>query len=131
MKWSIIVSVIISTFMYLISDTLLSMFTTDPYILSLGKTILLIDIFLEVGRAVNTTMVYCLQGCGDVKFPMTLGITCMWGIATLFSYVFGIQMGYGLIGIWIAMTCDELIRAVLFNIRWFQGKWKTRNLVHN
>ncbi|MBR5796218.1 MAG: MATE family efflux transporter, partial [Erysipelotrichaceae bacterium] len=60
MKWSIIVSVIISTFMYLTSDMLLSLFTTDPYILKLGKQILLIDIFLEIGRAVNTTMVYCL-----------------------------------------------------------------------
>lgn len=130
MKWSIIVSVIISTFMYFTSDILLSLFTTDPYILELGKKILLIDIFLEVGRAVNTTMVYCLQGCGDVKFPMTLGITCMWGIATLFSFIFGIHLGFGLIGIWIAMTMDEGIRAVLFIYRWFQGKWKTKNLVH-
>ena len=129
MKWSIIVSILISTFMYLISDTLLSLFTTDPFILQLGKTILLIDIFLEIGRAVNTTMVYCLQGCGDVKFPMILGITCMWGIATLFSYIFGIHMGYGLIGIWIAMTLDEGVRAVLFIYRWFKGKWRTKNLI--
>ena len=129
MKWSIIVSVLISGFMYFTSDILLSMFTNDPYILQLGKTILLIDIFLEIGRAVNTTMVYCLQGCGDVKFPMTLGITCMWGIATLFSYVLGIHMEYGLVGIWIAMTLDEGVRAVLFIYRWFEGKWKTKNLI--
>ena len=131
MWWSIIVSIIISSVMYVFSDSLLSLFTQDAYILSLGKQIFLIDIFLEIGRAVNMTMVCCLQAAGDVAFPVTIGIICMWGIATLFAYIFGISFNWGLVGIWIAMAMDELVRAGLFIIRWFQGSWKTRNLVQN
>ncbi|MDD6467176.1 MAG: MATE family efflux transporter [Erysipelotrichaceae bacterium] len=129
MIYSVVISILISTILYLSSDFVLSFFTNDPYVLSLGKQIFFIEIFLEIGRAVNMTMVRVLQACGDIQFPVTLGIVSMWGVAVVLSYIFGIYLQLGLVGVWLAMACDELFRAVLFIIRWFQGGWKSKNLI--
>lgn len=128
-KYSVLVGVIVSTGLYFCSDWIFSFFTNDPIVIQLGKQIMLIEIVLEAGRAVNMTMVRSLQAVGDIRFPVMLGIVSMWGIATLFSYIFGVVFGWGLIGVWIAMAMDEGIRAVLFIIRWYQGGWRQKQLI--
>ena len=45
------------------------------------------------------------------------------------SWLFGDVLGGGLIGIWIAMACDECLRGALFTIRFRRGKWKEKRLV--
>ena len=37
-------------------------------------------------------------------------------------------LGMGLVGIWIAMAVDEILRGLLFVYRWYSGKWKNRRL---
>ena len=126
---SVITAGLISLGLYLVSDPLFTIFTTDSEILELGRKILFIEIFLEIGRAVNMTLVRCLQATGDIKYPVYLGIIFMWGVATLGSYVFGSVLGLGLVGVWIAMALDECIRAVLLIIRWMKKDWMKRQLV--
>ena len=62
----------------LLASVVLSVFTTDPEILSLAHNVLLVEIFLELGRAVNIVMVSCLQAAGDIRTPMLVGIFGMW-----------------------------------------------------
>ncbi len=45
------------------------------------------------------------------------------------GYVLGVTLGMGLVGVWIAMAADELIRGVIFFIRWRSGAWRKYNLV--
>ena len=70
------------------------------------------------------SMVMALNAAGDVKFPITIGIIFMWSVAVAGSWLLGVHWGWGLVGIWIAMMCDECIRALLFLIRWKQGVWR-------
>jgi Na+-driven multidrug efflux pump len=42
-------------------------------------------------------------------------------IATLLSYIFGVYMGWGLIGIYFSMISDEYVRGILALFRW-RGK---------
>lgn len=108
---------------------MLGVFTDDPQVLALGKTILFIEIFLEIGRAVNIVMVRALQAAGDIKTPVTVGIVCMWSIAVGLAYFFGVVLELGLVGIWIGMAVDECVRAVIFIYRWRSGAWKNRGLI--
>ena len=41
------------------------------------------------------------------------------------SYVTGVAMGLGAIGVWIAMIIDWIVRISFFVTRFFSGKWKT------
>lgn len=123
------ISIGLSTTFYLLSDYIFAFFTTDQEIISLGKTILFIEIFLEIGRSVNIIMVQCLQAAGDIRTPMIVGIFGMWLCAVNLSYILGIWLGWGLVGIWIAMAIDEGVRAIIFVWRWHSGKWKNRKLI--
>ena len=126
---AITINVGLATFFYITSDIVLSVFTTDPEILSLAHNVLLVEIFLELGRAVNIVMVSCLQAAGDIRTPMLVGVFGMWLCAVPLSYLFGIYWGWGLVGIWIAMAADEILRGLLFVYRWYSGKWKNKRLI--
>lgn len=129
-KFTISVAMVLSgsiaTLLYLNSDAVLSIFTSDPEVLTLGKTILFIEIFLEIGRAVNMCMVMALNASGDVKAPVTVGIIFMWSVATFGAWLLGVHLYWGLAGIWIAMAADECTRGLVFFWRWHKGVWRKR-----
>ena len=92
---------------------------------------MIIEIALELGRAINITLVRALQTSGDVLFPTILSIIFCWGVATLGSFVFGVSFKFGIIGVWVAMSIDELARGFIFIIRLIKGKWTKINLINN
>ncbi len=126
---AVVINVSLATFFYLVSEPLISLVTTDPEVILLAHEVLLVEIFLEVGRAVNIVMVGCLQAAGDIKTPMLVGIFGMWCCAVPGSYLLGIHLGWGLVGIWVAMAADEIMRAIIFVFRWQSGKWKNKKLI--
>ncbi|MDO5602325.1 MAG: MATE family efflux transporter [Oscillospiraceae bacterium] len=126
---SIAVAETITLLLFWQSDAVLGLFTSDPAVLKLGHSILFIELFLELGRAVNITMVRSLVAAGDIKTPVTAGLVCMWGVSVLFSWLFGVVLGWGLAGIWVAMTMDEVIRGAVFLIRWKSGAWRRKSLI--
>ena len=129
-KFTISVAMVLSgsiaTMLYLNADSVLSIFTHDPEVLALGKTILFIEIFLEIGRAVNMCMVMALNASGDVRAPVTVGIIFMWSVATFGAWLLGVHLYWGLAGIWMAMAADECSRGLVFFWRWHQGVWRKR-----
>ena len=128
---AICINVGLATFFYIFSDSVLSVFTSDSEILELAHKVLFVEIFLELGRAVNIVMVSCLQAAGDIRTPMLVGIFGMWFCAVPLSYLLGIYWNWGLIGIWIAMAIDEIIRGILFVYRWYSGKWRNKALIQS
>lgn len=129
LKPAVISSILIAVLLFLFSDSLMGIFTNNQEVLRLGKMVLFIDIFLEIGRAFNMVLVRGMQAAGDIKFPISIGILSMWIIATLLSYIFGISLGWGIGGVWIAMMLDECIRAVIFYVRWKRGTWRNRTVI--
>lgn len=129
LKFAVTASASIATLLFIFNKPLFGLVTIDPDVIKLGSKILIIDIFLESGRAVNITMVRSLQAAGDTKFPIMLGIISTWIIAVGLSYLLGVVCGLGLIGVWIAMASDECTRAIIFIFRWKSGKWKTKDLL--
>jgi Na+-driven multidrug efflux pump len=95
----------------------------------LGRQILLVELALEIGRTINIIMVKTLTTAGDVWFPVVIGIFSMWTIAVLGGWLLGHSLAWGLVGIWIAMACDECLRGFLFTVRFRRGGWKKKRLV--
>ena len=67
-----------------------------------------------------------LRAANDVKFTMMTSILSMaiWRLG--FSYLIGVHMGLGAIGVWIAMVVDWVCRVVCFVLRFRSGVWKTK-----
>ena len=70
------------------------------------------------------TLPNTLRAASDVKFCMILSIISMWVFRIAFSYIIAVRMGMGVLGVWIAMTIDWAVRAVLFIIRYRGKRWQ-------
>ena len=128
---SLVVSLAVTILIYFNSDAVFGIFSKDPVVLALGKKIIFIEIFLEIGRAINIVMTKCLIAAGDVYYPVLTTLTFSWVVAVGGSYILGVKLGLGLQGVWLAMMLDELIRAVIFAIRFKSGKWKNKSMIEN
>ncbi|WP_082688037.1 MATE family efflux transporter [Bacillus coahuilensis] len=130
LKIAIFTTIVIAASFVLFSSDLFSLFTNNEKIIALGGTLLLINAFLEPGRSTNLVIINSLRAAGDVRFPVYVGIASMWGVSVLLSYLLGIVLGLGLIGIWISFLLDEWIRGILMVIRWRNKKWAEKSFVH-
>ena len=126
---ALIISVSIAVTNYILSPFTLSLFTDNADSLALGRQIMSIAVMLEIGRTCNLIIIYSMRASGDVKFPTYLGIVSMWGISALFAYILGIGFGMGLVGVWIAMAADEILRGIIVSVRWVKGSWRNKRVV--
>ena len=125
-RLAMIVTVCISVLTALMGTDIFKLLTSDPEVIALGAAVLYVDILLEIGRAVNIVSVDTLIAAGDVMYPFWTGVIVMWLVATLGAYVLGVWWGWSLVGIWLAMALDELVRAAVFERRWKSRKWETK-----
>lgn len=71
------------------------------------------------------TLTNVLRAANDVKFPMCVSILSMLVFRIGLSYLIGVGLGLGAVGIWIAMIVDWVVRASCFVLRYRSGKWKS------
>lgn len=69
------------------------------------------------------TLPITFRAAGDVRYPMVVGVTAMFGCRVFMAYVLGTLFGFGVLGTWLAMFLDWIIKAALFVYRYFNGKW--------
>ncbi len=64
-----------------------------------------------------------LRAAGDVRFTMVVSISLTIGARLLFSALFGLWLGWGVIGVTIGMSMDLVFRGAIFLWRLKSQKW--------
>ena len=108
---------------------IISLFTDDADIITQVAQLFLISLILEPGRTFNLVVINALRATGDARFPLYMALVSMWGIAVPLAYFLGIMQGYGLVGIWLALACDEWVRGLAMFWRWRSRRWQNKILV--
>jgi len=75
------------------------------------------------------TLANTLRAARDVKYCMVWSIISMWVFRIGFSYILGVRMEMGVFGVWVAMSIDWAVRALLFIIRYRGTKWYREAIV--
>jgi putative MATE family efflux protein len=112
-----------------VAGPLLHVFTEDAAIVRMAQTLLLMGFILEPARTSNILVGGSLRGSGDARFVAVASIALTWGIAVPLAYVFGLKLGWGLVGVWLAMICDEALRSLMNYWRWHTGAWRTKGVL--
>lgn len=86
--------------------------------------VLIHNIFNAVAFPFSGALSNGLRAAGDVKFTMYVSILSTIAGRLFLSYLLGIVLHMGVVGIAVAMVCDWVIRAVIFIWRQKSGKWK-------
>ena len=127
-RWSMVITLTGSALLALVGRDILAAFTDNPDIIAMGTWVFVVDWFLEIGRTSNIFATSTLRATGDAYYPLMIAIIFNWTIAVGLSYIIGIPLGYGLIGMWLCFALDENIRGVILMRRWRSGKWRTKGL---
>lgn len=107
----------------LLAPVLFGIFTDDAAVVALGVPLIWMGLLLEPGRVFNLVVINALRATGDARFPLFIGLLSMWGVWIPLAWFFGIWLGWGLPGIWLAMICDEWLRGSSMLYRWKSRAW--------
>ena len=100
----------------------LSLFTTDKEVIEMSVIYIILVAANLFGKSGNIIIGNGIRGYGDTKwmfFTQTLGTVGVVALACLCVFVFKL----GMLGVFIAVLCDEAIRAVINFIRFLRIKF--------
>ncbi len=72
---------------------------------------------------------YGMRAAGDVRFSMIVSVLSMWICRVSLCFVLCRFLGFGPMGVWIAMFSDWGIRAVLFGWRFHSRRWLRHKVI--
>lgn len=70
-----------------------------------------------------------LRAAGDSNFTSISSLLSMWLLRVILGYLLGITLGFGIMGVWIAMVTEWVIRGSVFMWRFKGEKWYSRKLI--
>ena len=126
---SIISCVVVATVLAVASFGYLSLLTPDKELERVIRIILFIDIGIELGRAANLVYDNTLKSTGDSLFPMYVSVPITLATTIGGTYLFGFVLNMGVVGAYISLVIDEIIRGVIMIFRWRSGKWEKKVII--
>lgn len=91
--------------------------------------VLIHNLFNAIAYPFSGALSNGLRAAGDVKFTMYVSVISTIAVRLLLSWLLGVVLQMGVIGIAIAMVSDWVIRAVIFFWRQKSGKWKSFQVI--
>ncbi|WP_223591730.1 MATE family efflux transporter [Neobacillus bataviensis] len=70
-----------------------------------------------------------LRAAGDSNFTSIASLLSMWLLRVILGYILGITLGFGIIGVWVAMIVEWGARGIIFAWRFKGKKWYAHKLV--
>ena len=104
--------------------SLMGLFTDDPEMIAIGVQAMWVINLAWPGMAVSQVLAGSLRGAGDTRFPMYTTFLGVWVMRLPLSYLFGATLGWGLSGLYLALSADSVARAVASWLRYRSGSWR-------
>lgn len=104
--------------------SVMRIYTDDLEVIRMGVTILRILGIAQIFNAIGTVLSPALIGAGDTWFILgvEIGNTCF--LYLPLAWLFGVHLGFGVIGAWTAELIYVLSYALMMAIRFRKGRWK-------
>ncbi|MBZ9623410.1 MATE family efflux transporter [Clostridium sp. FP2] len=111
------------------AGNVVSLFTNNKEIIHLASTVLIVNSICIPLWSISFVLPSGLKGAGDVKYTLITTIIGMWLFRITLGYLLGVVLNLGLVGIWLGMVIDWVIRGSLYCIRFKKGKWKRNTVI--
>ena len=96
------------------------LFSTDEVVRAAALPGLRLVLFAVPLEAINQVLTGALRGAGDTRYPMWVTAFGHWLIALPLIVLFTGVLGWGLMGVWLAMFLQIFVRALLTGWRFLQ-----------
>jgi len=126
---SAILMAFVSLFLFIFFNPIVGLYDVEPdtfrYLQQLMFTVFIMQIIFWPGSFVIPA---ALRAAGDVKYTMLSSIVSMWVFRIGFGFIYAIVLNFGVLGVWMGMYSDWIVRGILFNKRLLNGKWRGRGI---
>ena len=115
--------IVSGSLLFLFAPNMMTLFSKDPEVIALGATVLRMVAISEPFYGVAIILEGVMQGVGKTLMPFVFGVSGMWGIRILGTYVCTQMLGFGLVAAWGCMIAHNMLLFVLFSIYYASGRW--------
>ena len=127
---TLVLSILWNAFVFALTPLIVRYSAISPEAKSLVIWLVLINnIFNGLAYPFAGSLGNGLRAAGDVTFTMVVSISLTIGARLLFSALFGLYFGWGVIGVAIGMSMDLVFRGAIFIWRYKSQKWTRFQLI--
>jgi putative MATE family efflux protein len=123
---------ILSAVIALFVDPILGMFHLSPEAHDMAKQFTwLLCAASPILWPLSFSMPNALRAAGDANYCMVAAVISMWLVRVIGAYFIAYALHVGVMGIWIAMIADWIVRGACYTRRWMRGKWQTMKVLED
>ena len=119
-----LVSTAIGILIFIFAEEIIGLYSNDLDVIKNASMVLKMIAFIQPFQAAQLILAGGLRGAGDTKWPLYSTIVGIWGIRISFAYFFIKVMQLGLVGAWLGICIDQIIRYIILYLRFKTGKWQ-------
>src|SRR5258705_7519037 len=120
------IMIVLGLMLFLLPVPMLSLFTTDARVLSIGTRLLVIAAVFQIFDGTQAVTTGVLRGIGDTRTPMIMNVIGHWVLGLPVGYALCFRLGWGVTGLWIGLSIGLIFCAVALTATWIA---RTRSLV--
>ncbi|MCR4989774.1 MAG: MATE family efflux transporter [Lachnospiraceae bacterium] len=122
-RMALVIAFTLAVVYYFGARPMMRMFFVEEEIVDIGVYIMRVIIFVVVFQVQQVVYMGCLRGAGDTLYTAVASMISVTVIRTIFSYICGYPLGWGIVGIWLGVLADQVSRYIFSSVRFKQGKW--------
>ncbi len=109
----------------LLMPLLIRLYGASPETASYIRQVITLNcIAVPIFWALSFILPGALRASNDVRFTSIVAICSMWTFRVGFSYILGVRLGMGVVGVWTAMFLDWVVRTAFYLPRFLSGAWR-------
>lgn len=112
--------------LFLFAPNMMGLFSADAAVIALGAVVLRMVAASEPFYGVSIILEGMMQGMGQTMLPFVIGVTGMWGVRIVGTFLCTQIFGMGLISAWACMIAHNLLIFVLLTACYRTGRWKPK-----
>lgn len=110
--------------LFLLAEPMMRIFSSDPRVIALGKTVLRMVALSEPFYGVTIITEGMMQGVGNTKIPFVFNVIGMWGMRILGTFLcLALLPEPTLVAAWACMIAHNIALFFMFSIYFKKGKW--------
>ena len=118
-----VLMILSGSLLFIFAPQMMTLFSKDAMVIALGATVLRMVAVSEPFYGVSIIIEGMMQGMGNTVLPFIFGITGMWGIRIVGTFICTRFLGMGLVSAWACMIGHNMVLFVMFLVCYLTGKW--------
>ena len=123
-KLCILVMAVTTCGLFFGAELIMGLLTPDPEVILHGSVLLRIVALIQIPQGVGLCISGGLQGGGDTRSPLLVSMASVWGVRIVGVLLCVHVFHLGLYAVCVSMCTDNVVRCILFLLRYRQQRHK-------